>query len=35
MRKILLQKITIEFLYTYTDTAGEQKLRITIPPGSC
>lgn len=35
MRKILLQKITIEFLYTYTDTAGEQKLRISIPPGSC
>jgi hypothetical protein len=34
-RQLLVQKITIEYLYTYTDSAGEQKMRITIPPGSC
>jgi hypothetical protein len=35
MRRILQENITIEFFYTYTDSAGEQKLRISIPPGSC
>jgi len=35
MKVILKKKITIEYLYTYTDSAGEQKLRISIPPGSC
>ena len=35
MKMILQQKIGIEYLYTYTDSAGEQKLRIAIPPGSC
>ena len=35
MKKMLDEKITIEYLYTYTDSSGEQKLRISIPPGSC
>jgi hypothetical protein len=35
MKLILQKKITIEYLYTYTDSAGAQKLRISIPPGSC
>lgn len=35
MKVILRKKIAIEYLYTYTDSAGEQKLRISIPPGSC
>lgn len=35
MKRILDNKITIEYLYTYTDSSGEQKLRISIPPGSC
>jgi hypothetical protein len=35
MKVILQHKIAVEYLYTYTDSAGEQKLRITIPPGSC
>jgi hypothetical protein len=35
MKLILQKKITIEYLYTYTDSTGAQKLRISIPPGSC
>jgi hypothetical protein len=36
MRAILDNRITIEYLYTYVRPgAGEQKLAITIPPGSC
>ena len=36
MKEILRRNITIEYLYTYTDSSGEeQKLRISIPPGSC
>lgn len=34
-RKILAQKITIEYVYTYQSSVGEEKMRITIPPGSC
>ena len=35
MRRILQEQITIEFYYTYTAPSGEEKLRISIPPGSC
>lgn len=35
MKTMLENKITIEYLYTYTDSGGEQKLKVSIPPGSC
>ena len=35
--KMILEKnITIEYLYSYTSSSGDpEKLRISIPPGSC
>ena len=35
MKRILDSAVTIEYLYTYTDSSGERNLRISIPPGSC
>jgi len=35
MRRMLDNNITIEYLYTYTDSSGQQNMRISIPPGSC
>lgn len=35
MKRLLDEKITIEYRYVYEDASGKQELSIAVPPGSC
>ena len=35
VKNILKQNVTIEYVYSYTNSSGDQKMRISIPPDKC